>query len=447
MCLLDKLLPHLDNVSVTSLKLKKGLAAHRHTTRHNKPQHYFHLHQHHHHHPHHHKKKNPNDKVTARDWLESLVEKVDHPFTPAVETDPSLPPERYTAQDVKVSPCPKSKTSEVFGSTHNAEEVRNLVRKVLMHQFEMTSQHEIPNLHHHLLSLHMSKEPRKGAHLGALDRIRYMILKRRIVSMRKHSTVAVLRLHPNGLPALEELYAKTEEHVAENREKLFDVLESTESRQIAADAILDDLDLICPLKPSPHLKQISRLRDKRHLSLIGRSTINIPFESSDFMARWLYRRCLQTCELNGCQLTQIQEQRSQEEDLNLSKIGKYQCTKCVASKVVSARKSARYTDGPRNMANLTGSGYDLSRKYSVSQMPSMATIVEESESHVSHGPTLALYDSDSTMLNEEIFSHHQLPPKNNLFFRGPRMNISGDSQQSKRSSGLRTVPDGDQFEH
>ena len=55
----------------------------------------------------------------------------------------------------------------------------------------------------------------------------------------------------------------------------------------------------------------------------------------------MYQRCLGTSELNGLQLTRIHEETHLlEEDHDLSKLGQYLNSKCLASKLVAARRSA-----------------------------------------------------------------------------------------------------------
>ncbi|XP_055336180.1 uncharacterized protein LOC129586784 [Paramacrobiotus metropolitanus] len=277
------------------------------------------------------KLKGESHRVTGREWVESLTEDL-------FKVRKLSPKKAHgDANAVPVDPAAE------FPSVKTVEKVARCVHQVLIHHPARNAQYELPQNKRSSLTLHLSQEPRKGVQLSLADKIRLMILKRRIVAIRKNSSVAEIRHNPYGIPDFEELYHATDQHVAFQRRKLFDPLLDPAKRRYAFDSILNDYDILCPIKPSPHLKQMSRQRDRYRLCLIGRSARGCPFEASDFMARWVYRRSLQSMELNGMQLTMIKEDGVDCDPLDLSRAGSYQYGKCLASKLVAARKSARHT--------------------------------------------------------------------------------------------------------
>lgn len=282
------------------------------------------------------KKEKKNSKyrakrVTGKEWVESLTE--DLMKRPALEAKGAVGALglgdglSIRNNDSKASSkLPKKIT----------DKVSKRIRNVLIHHPARSSQYDLPQNRQSSLSLHLSKEPRKGVSLGLLDRFRLMILKRRIIATRKNSAVAEIRHNPNGIPDFEELYYITDQHIAFQRRKLFDVLLDPEKRHLAVDSILDDYDILCPIKPSLHLKQVNRLRDPYRLCLVGRSVAGCSFETSDFMTRWSYPRNLQLKELDGIYLTRVKEETDNEE-LDLSKMGEYKYDDCLASKMVATR--------------------------------------------------------------------------------------------------------------
>lgn len=276
-------------------------------------------------------RKDLEKPVTAKQWVESLTEDLLKRPARVIST---------CTEGTSIDTGSAVQESSTEPSRKVAETVAKCVHNMLIHHPARCSQYELPQNRRSSLSLHLSQEPRQGVHLGILDRVRLRILKRRIISTRKNSAVSEIRHNPYGLPDFEELFHATDQHVAFQRRKLFDTQLDPKKRHYAFDSILNDYDILCPIKPSPHLKQISRVRDRHRLCLIGRSAPGCPFEASDFMARWLYHRSLQSMELNGMQLTKIKEE-PEPEMTDLSRTGCYKYGKCLASKLVAARKSAR----------------------------------------------------------------------------------------------------------
>ncbi|OQV15851.1 hypothetical protein BV898_09948 [Hypsibius exemplaris] len=321
----------------------------------------------------------PKEAITAKQWLQSLV--VD-----------------------------RSAGSDGQSSSQQAhtDDLAQLARQVVVHQSTMTCQNEIPK-DHHFLSLQLTQEPRAGVSLSPLDRLRLFILKRKIFSSRKHSDVEEIALHPHGIPQFEKLYAATNQHVSFNRRKLFDPVLPVASRRLAADSIITDFDILCPLKPRPHLQQMKRQRDRTRVCLVRTIDLGISFEASDFMVRWFYRRCLQTAELDGIQLTRIQEEADLEEDYNLSLLGHYHNSKCLASKLVAARRSAALADSLLSVSS-DSTVSPASMRYSVMQLSSlMAIAADERDSLHCHITTCAdgiPFRCTITMALDEIVKHH-----------------------------------------
>lgn len=300
--------------------------------------------------------------ITGKEWLESLAERT------------------LSGQELRLyqeQPCHRFGEGAV--SSRVANDLAELARKVIVHQGATAPQQlEMPRVHRRLLSLHMRREPKKGVSLGFLDSFRLFFLKRRAVRLRKRCFMEEINQHSDGMPQFGELYTATNQHVSFNRRKLFDVVLPIEHRRRAAESIIHDFDILCPHKPNSNFKPMNRLRDQTRRCLVGRSTLGIPFEASDFMTRWMYRRALQTSELNGLQLTRIPEQ-ALEEDRDLSVIGSYKLTKCLASQIVAAHRAARIVD----VFQAASSFHTSDRRFSTPLVPSIVTI-KEAHNHSLH---------------------------------------------------------------